>query len=76
MEKTNEVICFTGHRIQFVKQYKAGIDHYLKNRIAIAKQEGVNTFISGMALGVDQWAAQQHYGDIFNTKSDILLLIR
>jgi len=28
MEKTNKVICFTGHRIQFVKQYKTGIDHY------------------------------------------------
>jgi uncharacterized phage-like protein YoqJ len=63
MEKTNKVICFTGYRIQFVKQYKTGIDHYLKNRIAIAKQEGSNIFISGMALGVDQWAAQQVLND-------------
>lgn len=51
--------CFTGHRPQHFSS-KTDIEASkiaLKRTIARAKELGYTHFISGMALGVDQWAA-------------------
>ena len=59
-----KVLCFTGHRPNKL----FGYDLYAKGNIAICKKlyelceraivnAGVDTFITGMALGIDQWAA-------------------
>lgn len=50
--------CFTGHR-----PYKLGISEekakeLLSNAIDIAIEKGYKTFISGMAQGIDMWAAE------------------
>lgn len=57
-EKRLRRVCFTGHRPE-----KLGIDREevkAKLRIAIrqAIKDGFTTFISGMARGVDMWAAE------------------
>lgn len=51
-------VCFTGHR-----PYKLGVPEntvkeLLKNEIMQAIEDGFTTFITGMAQGVDIWAAE------------------
>ena len=50
--------CFTGHRPQFLKRPEDDIKADLENSILQAMAEGYTTFISGMACGVDIWAAE------------------
>ncbi len=50
--------CFTGHRPQFLKRPEDDIRADLENSILQAVTEGYTTFITGMACGVDIWAAE------------------
>lgn len=50
--------CFTGHRPQMLKRQEDDIKVDLENSILKAISEGYTTFISGMAYGVDIWAAE------------------
>lgn len=59
----NKTACFTGHRPNKLKGYDPKDNRdllweiYKKIEIHI-EDKGVTTFISGMALGVDMWAAR------------------
>lgn len=50
--------CFTGHRPQSLRRSEDDIRVDLENSILAAVREGCRTFISGMACGVDIWAAE------------------
>lgn len=50
--------CFTGHRPEKLTRSKAEIRLDLAHEILQAIDEGYTVFISGMARGVDQWAAE------------------
>lgn len=59
------ICCFTGHRPQklpwgYDEEYEDCIRLKLKLacEIEAMRQKGVTTFISGMAIGVDMWAAE------------------
>ena len=50
--------CFTGHRPEKLEGDPAFVKSLLKAAIEYAIKQGLTTFISGMARGVDMWAAQ------------------
>lgn len=50
--------CFTGHRPEKLKQPEKEITALLETAIQAAINDGFVTFISGMARGVDIWAAE------------------
>ena len=50
--------CFTGHRPEKLTQPEAVIIAGLEKEIRNAIADGFTTFISGMARGVDIWAAE------------------
>ena len=50
--------CFTGHRPEKLTQPEAVIIAGLEREIRNAIADGFTTFISGMARGVDIWAAE------------------
>ena len=50
--------CFTGHRPDKIGNDEYKIKEMLKSEIQKSISEGYLTFISGMALGVDVWAAE------------------
>ena len=50
--------CFTGHRPHLLKRQEDDIRVDLENSILHSVSEGFTTFISGMAPGVDIWAAE------------------
>jgi uncharacterized phage-like protein YoqJ len=50
--------CFTGHRPEKLLRSKEQITADLTTAIDNAISDGYRTFISGMAMGVDIWAAQ------------------
>lgn len=50
--------CFTGHRPEKLKRPEADIKRSLEAAIDQAIRDGFTTFITGMAQGVDIWAAQ------------------
>lgn len=50
--------CFTGHRPEKLDKPEAEVIEGLKKEIRIAIADGFQTFISGMARGVDLWAAE------------------
>ena len=50
--------CFTGHRPEKLTQPEAVIIAGLEKEILNAIADGFTTFISGMARGVDIWAAE------------------
>lgn len=59
----NETLCFTGHRPQKLKGFNVEDNlellKVLKQQIiSFIDEYGVTTFISGMALGIDMWAAR------------------
>lgn len=66
ISETSKTCCFTGHRPQNLPYwFNENSIHYLKMRniikksiIQLIKINEVNHFISGMALGVDQYAAE------------------
>ena len=50
--------CFTGHRPEKLRRSEREIRAKLENEIQKAIQDGYVTFITGMARGVDIWAAE------------------
>ena len=50
--------CFTGHRPQKLSYDENGIKTLLNTAIDKAIKMGYTTFITGMAMGVDIWAAE------------------
>lgn len=50
--------CFTGHRPENLDRPEADVIEGLKKEIRTATADGFRTFISGMARGVDLWAAE------------------
>ena len=50
--------CFTGHRPEKLGRPEAEVIEELKKEIRTAIADGFQTFISGMARGVDLWAAE------------------
>ena len=50
--------CFTGHRPEKLDKPEAEVIEGLKKEIRIAIADGFQTFISGMARGVDLWAVE------------------
>ena len=57
-EKRMYRVCFTGHRPEKLKRGKRSIIQGLEEEIRKAVADGLNVFITGMARGVDIWAAQ------------------
>lgn len=50
--------CFTGHRPEKLEQPETVVVEALKKEIRTAIADGFQTFVSGMARGVDLWAAE------------------
>lgn len=57
-EERERTACFTGHRPEKLKRPEWMIKRALKKHIRRAIDDGYKVFISGMARGVDIWAAQ------------------
>ena len=51
--------CFTGHRPDKLAQNEETIKNQLRHAIEKSVEFGYRTFISGMARGVDIWAAEE-----------------
>ena len=54
----NKTYCFTGHRTEKIKEDIEVIKANLGTEIRKAIELGYDTFITGMAEGVDTWAAE------------------
>lgn len=69
-EKRLHRVCFTGHRPEKLTQSESEIFAGLEREIKKAYTDGINVFITGMARGVDIWAAEivlklrKEHGDI------------
>lgn len=50
--------CFTGHRPEKLRKTEKEVKIFLKKEIEEVIAAGIRTFISGMARGVDLWAAE------------------
>lgn len=48
--------CFTGHRPEKIRDSEAKVREALRKEILAAIEAGCDTFITGMAPGVDYWA--------------------
>lgn len=57
-EKRQHRVCFTGHRPEKLTMPERIVQRELEKEICLAVAEGKNVFISGMARGVDLWAAE------------------
>lgn len=57
-EKRMHRVCFTGHRPEKLFQPESVVKDNLEREIKAALADGMNVFISGMARGVDIWAAE------------------
>ena len=57
-EKRTHRVCFTGHRPEKLIRSERNIREDLEQQIRQAIADGLNVYISGMARGVDIWAAQ------------------
>ena len=57
-EARKHTCCFTGHRPEKLKQTEQEIKPLLEREIAVAIMDGFPIFITGMARGVDLWAAE------------------
>ena len=57
-EKRLRRVCFTGHRPEKLNLSEKEVKDKLRNAIQKSIAEGYTTFISGMARGVDMWAAE------------------
>lgn len=55
----NKACCFTGHRPEKCKGTEADIRKQLNDEIRKAINDGFSFFITGMAPGVDTWAAEE-----------------
>ena len=65
--------CFTGHRPEKLNRSELEIKTDLETQIKECLKNGINVFISGMARGVDIWAAQIVL-DLKNSENDIKLI--
>jgi len=57
-EKRKHRLCFTGHRPEKLHSDEAAVCAVLEGSIDAAIADGFVTFITGMARGVDIWAAE------------------
>lgn len=57
-EKRKYRVCFTGHRPERLKASEETVKKVLAHEIEQAYQDGFKIFITGMARGVDIWAAE------------------
>ncbi len=57
-DKQTHWVCFTGHRPEKLTRSERAIKNDLEKEIRRAIADGLNVFITGMARGVDIWAAQ------------------
>lgn len=57
-EKRANRACFTGHRPEKIRQTEQEICDVLQKAIKKAVADGIDVFITGMARGVDIWAAE------------------
>ena len=57
-EKRMHRCCFTGHRPEKLSESEEIVKGELKKEIRLAFEDGFNVFITGMAPGVDIWAAE------------------
>lgn len=57
-ENRQQCACFTGHRPEKLERMHWLIKRDLKKEILRAIDDGITVFISGMARGVDIWAAE------------------
>ena len=55
----NKACCFTGHRPKKCKGTEADFRKQLNDEIRKAINDGFSFFITGMAPGVDTWAAEE-----------------
>ena len=58
MELKKHRCCFTGHRPEKLGVTEKEAKKLLKQEITKAIEDGYTTFISGMARGIDMWAAE------------------
>lgn len=57
-EKRLHRCCFTGHRPEKLLRFESDIKKEFTEEINQAVHDGMNVFITGMACGVDLWAAE------------------
>ena len=57
-EKRKKRCCFTGHRPEKLSVPEGNVKEELEKEIRLAIADGFNVFITGMAPGVDIWAAE------------------
>ena len=57
-EKRLRRVCFTGHRPEKLNIAEIEVKDRLRKAIQQSIRDGFTTFISGMARGVDMWAAE------------------
>ncbi len=57
-EKRKHRVCFTGHRPEKLSRNESAVTADLECEIRAAIADGLNVFITGMARGVDIWAAE------------------
>lgn len=57
-EKRLHRVCFTGHRPEKLSEAESVVRTKLKDAIRSSVEDGCFVFISGMARGVDIWAAE------------------
>jgi uncharacterized phage-like protein YoqJ len=57
-EKRAHRVCFTGHRPEKLMRFEWLIKRDLEKQIRQAIADGLDVFITGMARGVDIWAAE------------------
>lgn len=58
-EKRQHRCCFAGHRPEGIPLPEATIKSWLREKITTSIAAGFTTFITGMGMGVDIWAAQE-----------------
>lgn len=58
MKSISRRCCFTGHRPEKLNVSEEEVKKRLKIAISRAIEDGFNVFISGMARGIDMWAAE------------------
>lgn len=57
-EKRPHRVCFSGHRPEKLTISEDDVKHFLEKEIRKSISDGYVTFLSGMARGVDIWAAE------------------
>lgn len=67
MDRRFSRCCFTGHRPEKLQADEMTIKKALQKEISNTVADGITVFISGMARGVDLWAAQL----ILNLKEEV-----